>query len=191
MLQLAIVLAFVGAAAGYGASTVLTKKKMGEADAAAEKELKKAKKEAEERLSKAREEAAEIAEKARKDEQPRRKETKEIEARLLAREEALDKKLDTIDKRAEALRKSEDEVEALKDEIRAIRTKQQEKLEKVAKLTKAEATEKLMKMTERDIRHDLLGLINKLQNEAKDQAEEKAALVIVTAMERMASEVTA
>lgn len=191
MLPLAIVLAIVGAAAGFAASTVLTKKKMGEADAAAEKELKKAKKEAEERLSKAREEAAEIADKARKDEQTRRKETKEIEARLLAREEALDKKLDTIDKRAEALRKSEDEVEALKDEIRDIRTKQQDKLEKVAKLTKAEASEKLMKMTERDIRNDLLGLVNKLQNEAKEQAEEQAALVIVTAMERMASEVTA
>src|SRR5690606_22873096 len=54
-----------------------------------------------------------------------------------------------------------------------------------------EATEKLMQMTERDIREDLLGLINKLQNEAKDNAEEKAALIITQAMERMASEVTA
>ena len=48
-----------------------------------------------------------------------------------------------------------------------------------------------MKMTERDIRNDLVGLVNKLQNEAKDNAEEKAALIITTAMERMASEVTA
>ncbi len=191
MLPLAIVLAIVGAGAGYAASTVLTKKKLGSVEAAAEKELKKAKKEADESLRKAREEAAEISDKARKDETQRRKETKEIEARLIAREETLDKKLDQIDKRTEALRKSEDEVEALKDEIRAIRGKQQEKLEKVAKLTKAEAADKLMKMTERDIRNDLLGLVNKLQNDAKELAEEQAALVIVTAMERMASEVTA
>jgi ribonuclease Y len=191
MWPLAIVLAIVGAGAGFGASTVLTKKKLGSVEAAADKELKKAKKAAEEALSSAREEAAEISEKARKDEQQRRKETKEIEARLISREEALDNKLDTIDKRAETLRKSEDEVEELKNEIRAIRSKQQEKLEKVAKLTKAEAADKLMKMTERDIRSDLLGLINKLQNEAKDQAEEQAALIITSAMERMASEVTA
>lgn len=191
MLPLAIVLAIVGAGLGFGASTVLTKKKLGSVEAAAEKELKRAKKEAEESLRKAREEAAEIADKARRDEQQRRKEIKEIEARLIGREEVLDKKLDTIDKRAEALRKSEDEVEALKDEIRAIRSKQQEKLEKVAKLTKAEAADKLMKMTERDIRNDMLGLINKLQNEAKEQAEDQAALIITTAMERMASEVTA
>lgn len=188
---LAIILGLVGAGLGFGASTVVTKRKLGTVEAAAEKELKKAKKEASEALEKARAEAADIAEKARKDEAQRRKETKEIELRLRDREEALDKKLDQIDKRAEALRKSEDEVEALKDEIRAIRTKQQEKLEKVAKLTKKEAAEKLMQMTERDIRGDMLGLVSKLQNEARDNAEEKAALIITTAMERMASEVTA
>ncbi|MDQ3123394.1 MAG: ribonuclease Y [bacterium] len=191
MEPITIILALVGIGAGYGASQVATQKKLGSVEATAEKELKKAKKAAEESLSKAREEAAEIADKARKDEQQRRKEIKEIEARLITREEALDKKLDTIDKRAEGLRKGEDEVESLKDEIRTIRTKQQEKLEKVAKLTKAEASDKLMKMTERDISNDLLGLVNKLQNEAKDLAEEKAAYIITSAMERMASEVTA
>ncbi len=72
-----------------------------------------------------------------------------------------------------------------------IRTKQQEKLEKIAKLTKSDAAEKLMQMTERDIRGRLTGLISKLQNEAKEDAEERAASVLVRAMERMASEVTA
>lgn len=186
-----IVLALIGLIVGFGGSTVVTKKKLGSVEAEAEKELKKAKKQAEEELKKARDEASEIAEAARKEEQTRRKEIKEIEARLLAREESLDKKLDTLDKRAESLRKGEDEVEELKNEIRAIRTKQQEKLEKVAKLTKQEAAEKLMQMTERDIRADLLGLVNKLQNEAKDLAEDKAAVIITEAMERMASEVTA
>jgi ribonuclease Y len=188
---LAIVLALVGLGAGFGGSTVYTKKKMGSVEDAAEKELKKAKKEADERLSKARAEAAEISEQARRDEQTRRKEVKEIEARLLGREESIDKKLDTLDKRAENMRKAEAEAEELKDEIRAIRTKQQDKLEKIAKLTKEEAADKLMKMTERDIRGDMLGLINKLQNEAKETAEDQAAVIITEAMERMASEVTA
>ena len=48
-----------------------------------------------------------------------------------------------------------------------------------------------MQMTERDIRSDLTGMIGKLQNEARENAEEQAALIITTAMERMASEVTA
>lgn len=186
-----IVLALVGIGAGYGVSQVATKKKIGSAAHEAEKQLAKANKEAAAITKKAQEDAAKVAEETRKEEQQRRKETKEIENRLLDRERSLDTKLDELDKRSEKLRKSEDEVEDLKNEIRALRTKQQEKLEKIAKLTKADATDKLMQMTERDIKQDLTGLIAKLQTDAKEQAEETAGAIIVSAMERMASEVTA
>ncbi len=186
-----IVLAMAGIAIGFGANNVMTQRKLGSAEEAAEKELKRAKKEADKALEQAREEAASVAEAARKEEQARRKELKEIEQRLLDREEALDKKLDQLDKRSEALRKGEDEVEELKNEIREIRKKQQDKLEKIAKLTKEEAADKLKQMTERDIRGDLTGLVAKLQNEAKEMAEENAAVIITQAMERMASDVTA
>jgi ribonucrease Y len=162
----------------------------GKAAADAKKELARAKREAAETVRKAAEDAARRIEEVRKDEQKRRSELKDIEQRLVSREDSMDKKLDDIDKRSERLRAAEGEVEELKNEIRAIRTKQQEKLEKIAKLSKADATEKLMQMTERDIRNDLLGLINKIQNEARENAEEQAALILTTTMERMASEVT-
>lgn len=186
-----IVLAAAGIAAGFAASTVITKKRIGSAQEQAEKELKNARREAGKLLDEARDEANKLAETSRKEEKVRRIEFKEIEQRLVGREESLDKKLDEIDRRTENLRKAENEVEQLKDEIRAIRKKQQDKLEKVAKLSSQEAAEKLMQMTERDIKHDLTGLISKMQSEAHDQAEEQASLIIVTAMERMASEVTA
>lgn len=188
---LAIVLTLVGIGVGFGGGTIVNQKRLGSAEEAAEKELKKAKKEAEKQLEEARAEATKLADDARKEDQARRKEYKDVEQRLLSREEALDKKLDDLDKRNEALRKGEDEVEALKNEIRDIRTKQQEKLEKIAKLTKKDAAEKLMQMTERDIKADLLGLVAKLQNEAEENAEEAAGAILVGAMERMASEVTA
>ncbi len=186
-----IVLAVAGLAVGFGTNTVLTKRKVGSAQEQADKELTKAKKESAKLLDEARDEAAKVADQTRKEEQTRRRELKEIEQRLVSREETLDRKLDDLDKRSEKLRKGEAEVEELKDEIRSIRQKQQEKLEKIAKLSKQEAAEKLMQMTERDIRGDLTGLISKMQVEAQDQAEEQAALIITTAMERMASEVTA
>lgn len=186
-----ILLAIAGIALGFGASTVATKKKLGSAEERVEKELKKAQKEAEKLIQEARDEATLVAETARKEEKTRRNEFKDIESRLLSREESLDKKLDTLDKRTEALRVSEGEVESLKNEIRDIRGRQQDKLEKIAKLSKKDAAEKLMAMTERDIKNDLTGLVFKLQNDAKDLAEEKAAVIITEAMERMASEVTA
>jgi len=186
-----IVLAVVGIGLGFGANTVITKRKLGSAEEAAAKELKKAKKEGEKLVSEAREKAATMADEARKEDQSRRKESKDLEQRLISRQESIDKKLDDLDKRSDNLRKGEDEVEALKNEIRSIRTKQQDKLEKVAKLTKDEAAEKLIKMTERDIKGDLTGLIAKLQNDAKETAEEQASAIITAAMERMASDVSA
>jgi ribonuclease Y len=191
MIVVAIVLAIAGLLAGAGGSYTYTKQREGKAAEDAKKELQKAKKEAAETIRKAEEDAARRIEEVRKDEQKRRSELKEIEQRLLNREETLDKKLDDLDKRSENLRKAESEVEELKNEIRAIRTKQQEKLEKIAKLSKADATDKLMQMTERDIKNDLLGLINKLQNEAKEDAEEQSSMILASTMERMASEVTA
>lgn len=188
---LTIVLTVVGVAVGFGGSTVLTKRRLGSAAQEATRELDKAKREAEKLVSTAKEETANLKDEVRKEEQSHRRELKDLEQRLVSREEALDKKLDSLDKRTEGLRRSEDEVEKLKDEIRDIRGRQQEKLEKIAKLTKDEAAEKLMQMTERDIRNDLTGLVAKLQNEARDMAEERAGVIITTAMERMASEVTA
>jgi ribonuclease Y len=189
--MLEAVLAVVGLIIGFGGSQAYTQTKRGSTEAAAEKELVKAKKEADRLIDQAREESGRAIEDARKEEQSRRHEIKDLESRLVKREETLDRKLDELDKRNENLRTSEDEVETLKQEIRDIRVKQQDKLEKIAKLTKEDAAGKLMQMTERDIKNDLLGLVNKLQNEARDNADEQAALIITTAMERMASEVTA
>lgn len=124
-------------------------------------------------------------------ERERRREWKKTEDRLADRESNLDRKLDELDKRSEKLRAEEDEVEKLKDEIRDIRTKQQDKLEKIAGLKKKEAADKLMQMTERDVKSDLVNLVAKLQKEAEHDAEDRAQLILVSAMERMSSEVTA
>jgi len=188
---IAVLLGVAGLGAGYGVSTYSNKKKSANAEDKVEKELAKAKKEADRLVDDARAESHKINDNARKEEQTRRNELKDLETRLVQRESTLDKKLDELDKRNERLRSGEDEVEALKNEIRDIRVKQQDKLEKIAKLSKTEAAEKLMQMTERDIRNDLTGLIAKLQNEAKESAEDTAGVLIATAMERMSSEVTA
>lgn len=184
-------LAIVGIIVGYFTNQFITKKRSNSIEDTAQKELEKAKEEAEKLVKQARDEASQSIEESRREEQTRRSELKELESRLISREEALDRKLDELDKRNEALRKNEDEIDQLKNEIRDIRVHQQEKLEKIAKLSKGEAAEKLMQMTERDIRNDLAALVVKLQNEAKDNAEEAAGLIMTTAMERMASEVTA
>ena len=184
MEPITIILAIVGLGVGAGGVFVTEKVRKNNVTAKADKMVADAKKEASNILLKATEEA-------KKDEDERRKEAKRAESRIVERESNLDKKLDDLDKRSEKLRKGEDDLESLKNEIREIRKNQQEKLEKVAKLTKDEAAQKLMAMTERDIKGDMLGLIAKLQKDTEANAEEIAATTILSAMERMANDVAA
>lgn len=184
-------IAVVAAVFGVGATTVYNQRKGTTAAQAADKLVASAKHKASDIVLKAKDEAVKLTEEARRDEEERRKEVKKAENRAADREANLDRKLEELDTRTEKLRKHEDEVEELKDEIRTIRTKQQEKLEKIAKLSKKEAETHLLKMTERDIKQDMIGLVTKLQKDAMDDAEENAQMIIVSAMERMSSEVTA
>ena len=180
----AIIAGLVGALFGVGGKVAYDTQQNNSTKVKLDKELARAEQKASDVVLKAKDEALEI-------EKERRKEWKKTEDRLADRETNLDKKLDDLDKRAEKLRSQEDEVDELKNEIRDIRKRQQDKLEKIAGLKKEEAAEKLKQMTERDIKNDLVGLVEKLQKDAMQDAEERAQTILVSAMERMSSEVTA
>ena len=186
-----IIAAIVGVIAGVGGTITYDRSRVSNGKIKAAQAIADAKSKAGDIVLKAKNDALKIADEAKKEELSRRKTLEKTETRLAEREASLDKKLDQLDKRAEALRRQEDELEELKNEVREIRNKQQEKLEKIAGLKKAEAAQKLLDMTERDIKNDLTGLISKLESDAVDTADERAQTILVTAMERMSSEVTA
>ena len=187
-----VIIALVaGAGAGVGGFYAYNKRNEKGGKNKADELIRKAKHEASEIVLSAKKEATEINDKALREEAERRKEWKKTENRLADRETLLDTKLDQIDKKSENLRKQEGEIEELKDEVRAIRTKAQEKLEKIAGLSKADAKDKLMAMTERDIKEDLKNLMIKEQKAYNDHIDDTAEAMLLTAMERMSSEVTA
>ena len=179
-----IIAAAIGAGAGAAGLVGYQRTRQINGKNQIERDLADAKTKASDIVLKAKDEALKI-------ENERRKEWQKTENRLADREKTLDNKLEELDRRAEKLRAHEDEVDNLKNEIRDIRSRQQEKLEKIAGLKKKDAVDKLMQMTERDIKQDLVGLVSKLQHDAMDDAEERAQMILVTAMERMSSEVTA
>ena len=179
-----IIAAAIGAGAGAAGLVGYQRTRQINGKKQIERDLADAKTKASDIVLKAKDEALKI-------ENERRKEWQKTENRLADRERTLDNKLEELDRRAEKLRAHEDEVDNLKNEIRDIRSRQQEKLEKIAGLKKKDAADKLMQMTERDIKQDLVGLVSKLQHDAMDDAEERAQMILVTAMERMSSEVTA
>ena len=185
------VAALAGIGVGAGSIFAYNKKSQSGGKAKAEDLVRKAKNEAANIVLKARTEAAEVAERSQAEESERRKELNRSERRLNERETLVDEKLDQLEQKQEKLVKQAQELEDLKNEVRQIRDKQSEKLEKIANLTKTQARDKIMAMTEHDIRQDLVGLIAKEQKEFKHNIDETAQAILVTAMERMSSEVTA
>ncbi len=176
----------VGGGLAYGVISAKQKKQQDAADKLIETAEAKVRK----LVKEARQEADEFVAQAKRAESNRRKEIDRLENRLVEREGALDKKADQVSQKIDSLRQQGLELEELKGSILEIRQKQEEKLEKIAKLTKDEAREKLLDMTEKGMRDDLLGLISKLQSNAVNDAEERAQTILLAAMERMSSEVT-
>ena len=188
---MAIIAAIVGVGAGAGGIFAYNKKKENGGKNKADDLVRKAKHEASDIVLNAKKEADRVAEKSKNEESDRRKEWKKTENRLVERETTLDGKLDQLDKKSENLRKQEAQLEDLKNQIREIKSKAQEKLEKIAGLSKADAKDKLLQMTEKDIRQDLMNLVTKEQKALAENSDETAEAILLTAMERMSSEVTA
>ncbi|MFO0955327.1 MAG: ribonuclease Y [Candidatus Saccharibacteria bacterium] len=189
MEPITLVAAVVALAAGVGAKTIYDKNTSKAAEGEAKKVIDDAKAKAKEVTLAAKEEAVKINEEAKAEEKRVRDRLAETEKRVANREASLDAKFSELERKSDALKSSEKEIEAIKDELRAIRAKQEENLEKIAKLKKADATKKIMEMTEKEIKHDLAEYIEKRKREAKETADHNASEIMVEAMERMATEV--
>lgn len=187
ILVFAILALIVGGGVGYGAATTINKKKASEAETKAKKLLEDAKEEAKKKELEAKENAIRIADEAKAEERARREKIDAAEKRVADRETMLDSKLEQIDRRTEALNKDEKEIEAIKEELRAIRVRQEENLQKIAKLKKDDAQKKLMEMAEKDIKNDLVEYIEKRKRDATENADEEAKQIMVEAMERLAT----
>jgi ribonuclease Y len=189
MEPITIGVAVVALAAGVGAKTAYDKNRAKTAETQSKKVIDDAKAKAKELTLAAKEEAVKIAEEAKADEKRRRDKLDESEKRVANRESSLDAKFSELERKSDAIKSSEKEIEGIKEELRAIRKKQEENLEKIAKLKKVEAAKKIMEMTEKEINHDIIEYIEKRKREAKETADHSASEIMVEAMERMATEV--
>ncbi|MBQ9538050.1 MAG: ribonuclease Y [Treponema sp.] len=120
----------------------------------------------------------------------RRKEIQAYEKRVTKKEELLDqrgqeydkKEKEAADRQAAMLRKEE----ALRLKEESLRTE----LERISGLTRDEAKALIVKSLENEARHDAQALLNKVDQEAQLAAEKKAQKILITAMQRLASETT-
>lgn len=179
-----IIIAVLALLAGAGAVVGYTKIRASRAETSADQIIADARAKASDIVLKANQSAKKEADEIRRD-------AKRQEEKVAEREHSMLKKLDELDQRSEKMRQDEQEINDIKDEVRKIREQAKEKLEKVAGLSRKEAADRVMKLAEKETKDDLMGYITKAQRDAESEVEQKAEMLLVTTMERMASDVTA
>jgi ribonuclease Y len=126
-----------------------------------------------------------------------REEMRNIEQRLLRREDTLDQKLDTLatkEKNLESLEKSISErnrsLQVKEKQLEESLTRQKEILLQLTNLSVEDARQLLLKRVEGEVRHDMAVMVEKIEEQAKDEAKQKSTNIMLQAMQRYAAEVT-
>ena len=118
----------------------------------------------------------------------RRAELSKQERRLQQKEETLDKKTDAFERKEEELAKKllkAAETQAEADKIKAL---QMQTLERISELTQEQAKAYLLKSVEDEVRHESAMKIKEIEQQLKDDADEKAREILSIAIQRCAAD---
>ncbi len=119
----------------------------------------------------------------------RRAELQKQERRLIQKEDNLDNKLGILEKQTQEIA---DRERGLKERD-SVLTEQEnvwrKKLEEVSQLTAEQAKQLIIQSMENEAKHDAQALLNKIEQEAQLSAEKKAREILVTTIQRVATEV--
>ena len=199
-LYLAIILivigVVVGIAVGFAVGIAYRKKvaerEIGSAEAEATRLINEAIRSGESRKKEMLLEAKDEIHKSRteheKEVKERRAELSKQERRLQQKEETLDKKADAFERKEEDLARKVAEVAAAKEEAEAVKRAHLATLEQISGLTQEQAKQFLLKTVEEEVRHDTAMKIKEIEQQLKDESEEKAREILSIAIQRCAAD---
>lgn len=133
-----------------------------------------------------------------------REELQNLEKSLITKEAQLEKRLarlehreEEIEKRALELSKLESQIKAIEEELKhreeKIKSAEQQyllELQRIASMTKEEARAELLKKVEEEAKLEAAKIMKEIEEEARKTAEREAKWNLVTAIQRLAPEVT-
>lgn len=168
--------------------SVTNNKKITRTKEKAEKILEEAKNKEKDILLSAKDEAIKAKDEAKREYQSKERYLEKIEGDLRRRELTIDGRVNDLDKTSKSIREKESQIEETKQLLRDLRKKQEDSLERIAKMTKEEAKKILFDLIEKEGKEDLIKKIKEVDIYVKENAEEEARKVVVTAMQRVAAE---
>lgn len=120
----------------------------------------------------------------------RRNEVQRYERRMQQKEEALDKRVETLNQMDSELQEREKVLDEKEQSLGVQEEHYRLELERISGLTAAEAKKLIISDLENEAKHDAQVILNKIDQEAQLNAEKRAREILVTAIQRIATETT-
>ena len=191
-----VLVAVISIAVGVFAGMILRKKiaegKIGSAEEEAKRIVLDGEKQAEtkrkEALIEAKEEILKQRNESEREMKERRAEISKTERRLVQKEENLDKKSEALEKKNEQLDKKLKDADVVRAQVEEALNKQLSVLEEISGLSINEAKEQLIEKVESQVKHELAQRLDELEQEFKENSEEKARNILSLAIQRCAAD---
>jgi len=178
----------LGVAIGYGIKHMLVQRTTEKHRDEATQILNAAREEAQKVELQARDKALQTRQSADSEVARRRSELTKEEDRLQKRREELDIRLDRLEKREQALNKRQSAVDRRANEVEKLHEEEMAELNRISQMTTDEARQILLAEVEKDARADMARIIRQVETEAREEGDRRARGLIVTAIQRVASE---
>ncbi|HQG40353.1 MAG TPA: Rnase Y domain-containing protein, partial [Spirochaetales bacterium] len=194
MVLLYILLPLAGGFLGWIARWLYAKMQLTSAEQRAQRILTEAQKQAEaqkkEMLVEAKDQIIRERNQQERENREWRAEIQRYERRLIQKEENLDKKIEMIERQEQSL---QDRIKALAQKEAVLANQEAEymkKLEHVAQMNQQDAKALLIQTMESEAKRDAQALINKIEQKSQLNSEKRAREILVTTIQRLATEVT-
>ena len=182
----------VGFFLGVGYRKKVAEREIGSAEAEATRLINEAIRSGESRKKEMLLEAKDEIHKSRteheKEVKERRAELSKQERRLEQKEATLDKKTENFERKEEELAKKLAAVAETQAEAEKIRAAQLATLESISGLSQEQAKQTLLQQVEEDVRHDTAMKIKEIEQQLKEEADERARQILSIAIQRCAAD---
>jgi ribonucrease Y len=187
----AVVAAVVGIAVGFVARGMWSAQTVKSAQDKAARIVAEARTQQKDMILEAKDEKLRLGREAEDEARAKRTELQNLERRLLARDEQLDQRADMLEEKSRKINDRERDLEKEREELTRLTQEQVVALERVSGLSAEDAKGVLLEAIREEAEHDAVKLSRAIERRARDEAQEKAREVIVTAMQRVAADHTA
>ena len=182
----------VGFAVGIAYRKRVSEREIGSAEAEATRIINEAIRSAESRKKEMLLEAKDEIHKSRteyeKEVKERRSELSKQERRLQQKEESLDKKTDAFERKEEELARRMAEVAQEQAAAEEVHKQHLATLEQISGLTQEQAKQFLLDSVEEEVRHETAMKIKEIEQQMKDESDEKAREILSIAIQRCAAD---